>query len=157
MHSSTVSLFAVFLALSGCASSDDLAGTWSNNTCYGYASMPDDIESCSLAITFTDGLEISLQSDMVSLPATADYPGCNTVLLTTGQTWSTRVEGDHEVFTVSGGGSATAARTGCVNEEDNMDAASTDEISIAEGDVDYELSGNELTVLTSDLEGTYQK
>lgn len=32
-----------------------------------------------------------------------------------------------------------------------------DAISIAEGDVDYELSGNELTVLTSDLEGTYQK
>ncbi len=145
------------LASTGCRSSDPLAGTWANETCYGSASMPDDVESCEVALTFTDGLEVSLAAEWVSLPATADFPGCITTNVVSGQTWSTQPEGDHDVLTIDGAGTATTERNGCVNAEDNLEPTETTSIALAAGETDYELSGNVLTLLEGDLAGSYSK
>lgn len=148
----------VAFALSGCGgSSDPLAGTWSNTTCYGSDTMPADIESCAVSLRFTDELTIELQADWLSMPATADYPGCTTTKLVTGQSWSTQEAKDYDVLTIAGTGTPTIERTGCVYDADNMDPTDTTEISIPEGDVDYQISGDGLTVMTTSLEGSYTK
>ena len=36
------------IAAAGCRSSDPLAGTWSNDTCFGTDDTPADIESCGV-------------------------------------------------------------------------------------------------------------
>ena len=146
------------LSLAGCGgSSDPLAGTWSNPTCYGSDTTPADIEECSVALTFTDALAIELQADWLSLPATANYPGCTTTELVTGQTWSTEAGKDSDTLTVSGAGTSTVERNGCVNDSDNMDPTATSEISIPNGDIEYQISGNTLTIIDSTLAGTYER
>jgi hypothetical protein len=148
------------IAVAGCGSSaaeDPLTGTWSNTTCYGTTSTPADISSCTVALTFTAGLDISLQATWLSMPATATHPGCTTTELVTGQTWSTMSgDNDMQVFTVSGAGTSTTARTGCVNMTDDLMPTPTTDISITEGDTDYQLSSGSLTVLAGPLAGTYQ-
>ncbi len=81
----TLSSLTLLVAM-GCRSSDPLAGAWSNDTCYGASSSPADIESCSVELVFTDALDVTLQADWVSMPATAEYQGCSTTRLVTGQT-----------------------------------------------------------------------
>lgn len=148
-------LSSILILSAGCRTSDPLAGTWKNDTCYGSDSMPEDVESCGLALTFTDALDISLDADWVSMPATAENPGCITRKSVTGQTWSTAPASDHDVLTVEGQGSATVERTDCVNAEDDMDETATSDIDIPSGDIDYQISDDVLTVLTGELAGTY--
>ena len=143
------------LASAGCRSSDPLAGTWKNDTCFGSDSTPADIESCEVALTFTDGLEVSLAAEWVSLPATATYPGCITTRRVEGQTWSTKADGSADVLDIAGVGSATIERRGCVNAEDDLDPSETTGISIPSEQIDYQISDNVLTILTSTLAGTY--
>lgn len=149
-----LSLLTLFAA-SGCRSSDPLSGTWSNDTCFGSESTPDDIESCGVSLKFTDSLEVSLEAEWVSLPATATYPGCITTRSVTGQTWSTTEEADFDVLHIEGSGSATVERNGCVYSEDDLDATDTSDISIPSGDIDYQISDGVLTILTGDLQGAY--
>lgn len=149
-------VLTALVTTTGCASSDPLAGTWSNATCFGMDATPADIESCAVTLTFTDALDVELQPDWVSLPATANYPGCTTTKLITGQTWSTRHASTLEVLTVSGNGSATVERTGCVNATDDMAATATATISLSPGDSNHQLTDGSLTFLTGDLVGTYQ-
>jgi hypothetical protein len=151
---SLVSLFAI----AGCgseAANDPLAGAWSNDTCFGAASKPADIESCSTKLTFSDGLKIDLDAQWVSLAATAKTPGCTTTRLVTGQEWSA----DHakNTFNVSGSGASTIERTTCVNDTDNLNATSTTDISIPSGDSTYALSGDTLTIKTGALKGAYNR
>ena len=143
------------ITAAGCRSSDPLSGSWSNDTCYGSDSTPDDIESCGVALTFTDGLEISMDAKWVSLPATANYPGCITTRSVTGQSWSTTQEADFDVLHVEGRSHATIERNGCVYPADDLDQTGTSDISIASGDVNYQISDNVLTVLTGDFQGAY--
>jgi hypothetical protein len=144
------------IASTGCRSSDPLSGTWSNDTCFGTESTPDDIESCGVTLTFTDDLEMSLAAEWVSLPATADYPGCITTKRVTGQSWSTEAEADFDVLFVDGDGTATVERDGCVNAEDDMYPTATSGISIPSGEIEYQISDDVLTILTSDLQGAYE-
>lgn len=144
------------LVASGCSSSDPLSGTWSNDTCFGSDAMPDDIESCEVALTFTDELDVSLAAEWVSLPATADYPGCITTKIVTGQSWSTDAGDNFDVLTIEGSGAATIERAGCVNADDDMDPQATTDISIPSGDIHYQISDGVLTILTSALQGAYE-
>jgi len=152
------SLLASF-GLAACGSTDavddPLAGTWTNAECFGVSSKPADIESCSTELTFTDALEISLQTEWVSLAATETNPGCTTTRIASGQTWSTsHADG---TFTVSGNGSATSERSNCVDPADDSPAASTTDIAIPSGDQDYELSGDTLTITSGALKGVYTR
>ncbi len=146
------------LATAGCGngvSDDPLAGTWSNTSCYGSSSKPADIESCKTEMTFGDDLTVELRAEWISLSATATNPGCSTLKVVTGQTWSTEHEAD--TFTVSGDGKATMERTNCVNDADNLEASDTTDISIPGGDTTYTLSGDTLYVKSGSLEGTYTR
>lgn len=146
------------LSLSGCGQdSDPLVGSWSNGTCYGTDAIPEGIEECSVTLTFTDALDIELTAEWLSMPATADFPGCTTTETVTGQTWSTESGDATETLTVSGSGSAALERTGCVNEADNVSPTSTTGISIPNGEAKYEISGTTLTVLDTSLEGAYER
>jgi hypothetical protein len=151
------SLVAAFAA--GCGgngvASDPLASTWSNESCFGASSKPADIESCSVALTFSDDLSIDLEARWLSLSATATNPGCTTTKRVTGQTWST----DHgaNTFTVSGKGDATMERSDCVNDADNQAAATTTEIAIPTGDTSFEINADTLTISAGALAGKYTR
>jgi len=158
----SASSLVLTLALAGCGSStapapmDPLTGAWTNATCFGSTSMAPDISSCSVTLTFTSSLDLSLTAAWLSRPATASYPGCTTTKRVTGQRWSTRVVRGMDVFTVTGTGTSTVERTGCVNATDDLGATPVTDISIDSGDIGYLLSNNELTVLSSNVAGTYQ-
>jgi hypothetical protein len=145
--------------LAGCdgngVASDPLAATWSNKSCFGSSSKPADIDSCSTTLTFGDDLSIMLEARWISLAATATTPGCTTLKMVQGQTWST----DHgaNTFTVSGKGDATMERTSCVNAADNHVASPTTDIAIPLGDTSYEINANTLTVSSGALGGTYTR
>jgi hypothetical protein len=146
------------LAIAGCGngvSDDPLAGSWSNTNCFGASSKPADIESCSSELTFSNELDIELKATWISLAATAMTPGCTTTRLVTGQQWST----EHEAgtFTVTGSGASTIERTNCVNDEDNLNASATTDISIPGGEVTYVLKSETLTVQSSSLQGSYTR
>lgn len=144
------------LAMTGCGSSgadDPLAGTWSNTACFGSESAPADIAGCTVALTFTNDLDIELKAEWMSRPATLTHPGCTTTKRVTGQQWST----DGETLAVTGSGSATIERADCVNMEDNMTTTSTSEISIPSGDTKYQISNKQLTILTRGLAGKYTR
>jgi hypothetical protein len=143
------------IASTGCRPSDPLVGTWSNDTCFGTATTPPDIEKCSVALTFNDGLEISLVAEWFTLPATAERPGCIITKEVTGQSWSTTARADFDVLHVDGTGEATVERHGCVYPEDDLDQTATSDLEIPSGDINYQISSGTLTVLTSDLAGTY--
>lgn len=154
LASSTLAL----LALQGCGNGvadDPLTGTWSNTACFGSSSVPSDVASCSVTLTFSDGLDIQLKATWISLAATATNPGCTTTRLVQGQTWS--ADHDANTFTVSGDGTATMERSDCVNAEDNQSAVATTDIAIPSGDTTYSISGNTLTVTTGALKGTYSR
>jgi hypothetical protein len=158
LASSLVALFA----LAGCGSTttaavDPLTGTWSNTTCFGTTSTPPDISSCTVSLAFTASLDVSLTATWLSMPATAVYPGCTTTQEVTGQRWSTRSGAGREILTVTGTGSATTARTGCVNMTDDLMATPTTEISIGSGDTGYQIENGVLTVLSNDIAGTYSQ
>ena len=137
------------------ATDDPLAATWTNAECFGTNGKPADIESCVTEITFTDGLEISLEARWVSLAATETNPGCTTTKLVTGQTWFTaQSEG---TFTVSGDGSATVERSNCVNAADDLPEEETTDIAIASGAQDYSISGDTLTISSGNLQGVYTR
>jgi hypothetical protein len=152
------SVLVALLALAGCsgAPQDPLTGTWSNASCFGASSTPADISSCTVELTFTASLDVSLQATWLSMPATAVLPGCTTTKLVTGQTWSTRSGVNMEIFTVAGTGMSTTERTGCVHATDDQMPTPVTDISIDEGDTDYQLAGGSLTVLQGDLSGTYE-
>lgn len=159
LHSiAAASSMLALLALQGCGNGvadDPLTGTWTNTTCFGTDSTPADVASCTVTLTFSDGLDIQLQATWISLAATATNPGCTTTRLVQGQTWSA----DHEenTFTVSGDGEATLERSDCVNAEDNQAASATTDIAIPSGDTTYSISGDTLTVTTGALQGTYSR
>ncbi len=143
------------LALPACGggSDDPLTGSWSNTSCFGSSTTPPEVEKCTTTLNFKTGLDIELRAEWISLPATATNPGCTTTKEVTGQTWST----DSSAFTVSGSGSATIERTGCVNDTDNMSSAPTSDIAIPGGTTRYEINNNTLTILNGSLAGTYTK
>lgn len=148
----------IALLAAGCGNgvtSDPLAGTWSNTQCFGSDSMPADVESCSVALIFSDDLGIDLEARWISLAATATNPGCTTIRLVQGQTWSADHEDD--TFTVSGKGASTEERSDCVNEADNQEAKVTAEIAIPGGDATYDITGDTLTVSSGALAGTYTR
>jgi hypothetical protein len=151
--------FAAIFAVAGCGGSPDdpLSGTWRNETCFGSSVTPPDIEKCTVALTFTNDLEIEVMAEWVSLPATADHPGCTTTKLVTGQTWSTRHATDVEILNVKGSGTATVERYDCVKDEDNMDTRATSDIEIPPGDMSYQISDDKLTILSGTLAGTYTR
>jgi hypothetical protein len=155
---SVPSLLALF-ALAGCntAAQDPLTGTWTNTTCFGSTSTPADISSCSVALSFTSGLDVSLTATWLSMPATAQYPGCTTTKRVTGQQWSTQSGQEGEILTVTGDGTATTARSGCVNATDDLAAMPVTGISIESGNTDYQISNGILTVTSGNLTGTYKK
>lgn len=149
--------FVSGLAMVGCGNGvddDPLAGTWSNTNCFG-ESKPADIESCNTELTFTNDLDIELRATWISLAATATNPGCTTTMMVTGQQWSAEHAAD--TFTVTGKGESTKERTECVNEEDNLEATATSDISIPDGDTEYTISGDTLTVKSGALAGTYSR
>jgi hypothetical protein len=161
----SVPFLAAAFALTGCGTSAPpadtapmapLAGTWSNATCFGTASTPSTDTSCTVALTFTSSLDVSLTATWLSMPATATYPGCTTTKEVTGQRWSTQAGENDEILTVTGVGAATMERTGCVNMTDDLMATPVTDISIESGQTDYQLSNGTLTVLSGDLAGTYE-
>jgi hypothetical protein len=155
----SVPFLAAAFALTGCgttAAVDPLTGTWSNVTCFGTASTPPTDTSCTVALTFTSSLDVSLTATWLSMPATATYPGCTTTEEVTGQQWSTQTGENHEILTVTGVGAATMERTGCVNMTDDRMATPVTDISIDSGETDYQLSNGTLTVLSGNLAGTYK-
>lgn len=144
------------LAVTGCGRSgadDPLAGTWSNTACFGSESTPADIAGCSVALTFTNDLDIELKAEWMSRPATLTHPGCTTTKRVTGQRWST----NSELLAVTGRGDATIERANCVNMEDDMSATSTSDISIPTGDIKYQISNDKLTILSGSLAGMYTR
>ncbi len=142
------------LALPACGGGDDpLSGSWSNTSCFGSSTTPPEVEKCTTTLNFTTDLDIELRAEWLSLPATATTPGCTTTKEVTGQTWST----DSAAFTVSGSGTATIERTGCVNDTDNLGSAPTTGIAIPAGDTRYEISNDTLTILSGTLAGAYTK
>lgn len=149
-----LSLGFVF-AVTGCAGGGDdpLTGTWKNKACFGSESAPADIKECTVTLTFTDDLDIELAAEWMSRPATLTNPGCTTTKRVTGQQWST----DSETLAVTGSGHSTIERANCVNMEDNMMAKATTEISIPSGDTKYQISNNQLTILSRGLAGTYTR
>jgi hypothetical protein len=150
---------AGMLALAGCggtgSTSDPLTGTWSNATCYGSTSTPSNISSCSVTLSFTADLNVGLTAAWISMPATAMYPGCTTTKRVSGQLWSTDDAMPTETLTVTGTGDATMERTGCVNAVDDLEAMSTSDISIPSGDTQYQIIDGKLTILSSNIAGTY--
>lgn len=148
-----VGVFALCMSCEASTSDDPLTGTWSNDNCFGVSSMPDDIEACNTELSFNSGLDVELKVEWVSKAATANYAGCTTTRLVTGQTWST----DGSTFTVSGDGVATSERTGCVNDADNSSPAKVSGIAIPSGDTSYTLSGDSLTVGSGALKGAYTR
>lgn len=151
---SFVSLFAI----AGCgtdAADDPLAGTWSNDSCFGSASKPADVESCTTELSFSNDLDVELEATWISLAATAMNPGCTTTKAVAGQQWSA----DHakDTFTVTGDGSSTVERTNCVNSADDMSSTATTDISIPSGATTYTLSGDTLTVPSGSLKGAYTR
>jgi hypothetical protein len=148
------------LAGAGCGGSgpdDPLTGTWRNTTCFGSSSTPPDIAKCTVALTFTDDLDVELTAEWMSLPATSMYPRCTTTRRVTGQQWSTKHASTSETLAVTGNGTSTIERADCINEEDNMTAKPTEDISIPSGDTKYQISNGKLTILSGDLAGTYAR
>jgi hypothetical protein len=146
------------LAMAGCGNGvadDPLAGAWSNTSCFGSATKPVDIESCSSELTFSNDLEIQLKAEWISLAATAMHPGCTTTKVVTGQRWS--AEHANDTFTVTGKGAATVARAYCVNTEDDLNATATTDIGIPDGDTTYTITGDTLTVQSGSLKGVYTR
>ncbi len=146
------------IAVPGCGNGvadDPLTGTWSNTACFGSSSMPVDVASCTVELSFSDGLDIQLKARWISLAATAVNPGCTTTRIVQGQTWSA----DHTAgtFTVEGQGDATIERSDCVNAEDNQSAVATTDIGIPGGDTTYTISGSTLKVTSGPLQGTYSR
>ncbi len=151
---SLVSLFAI----AGCgseAADDPLAGTWSNNSCFGTATKPADIESCRTELSFSNDLDVELEAEWISLAATAVQPGCTTTKLVTGQQWSANHA--KNTFTVTGDGSSTVERANCVNSEDNLSSTAATDINIPSGATTYSLSGDTLTVQQGSLKGVYTR
>ncbi len=146
---------AVFVGCGTTAADDPLSGSWKNTECFGSASKPADIESCSTEIKFTDALKVELTAVAVSLAATAITPGCTTTRSVTGQEWST----DHPsgTFTVTGTGTSTMKRTMCVTPADNKDSSPATDIAIPSGDTKYTLAGEVLTITTGSLKGVYKR
>jgi hypothetical protein len=145
-------------AMLGCGNGvedDPLAGEWSNDKCFGSASKPADVESCAVALSLTDALEVELDATWISLAATETNPGCTTTRSVTGQVWSA----DHatNTMTVSGKGVSTLGRTDCVIEEDNLEAEETTDISLIAGEAVYEINSDSLTILSGSLKGTYTR
>lgn len=152
------SLILTVVALTACGNGvedDPLAGSWSNTQCFGQTSTPADIESCKTTVTFSDDLELTLQIDWISRSATAVTPGCTTTRIVTGQEWST--EHDVDTFTLTGKPNATVARSHCVNADDDAAAKPTTEITIPNGDSQYTLSGDTLTIASGTLAGVYTR
>lgn len=150
--------FVTALAMTGCGSEaedDPLAATWSNTECFGMASKPDDVESCTSALMFTNDLELELRTDWISLSATATNPGCTTTRQVKGQQWS--ADHDQQTFTLTGNGEATIERTNCVNDEDNLETTATNDLDIPSGDSPYTINGDTLTVDSGALRGTYKR
>jgi hypothetical protein len=148
------------LAVAGCGNSgadDPMTGTWSNTTCFGSTSTPPDIASCRVELTFTPDLDIELKAEWVSLPATLTNPRCTTTKRVTGQQWSTKRATSSEILAVTGQGTATVERATCINMEDDLMATSTSDISIPSGDTKYQISNDELTILSGPLAGTYTR
>ena len=147
------------LALAGCGSTgsavDPLTGTWSNATCFGSTSAPSDIASCSVALSFTADLNFELTAAWVSMPATSMYPGCTTTKRVTGQQWSTDGATPTGTLDVAGAGTATVERSGCVNSVDDLQAMPATDISIRPGNMQYQIVDGKLTILSSDLAGSY--
>lgn len=153
---SLLSMFSVLGCEQGDIASDDpLAGTWSNDACFGSSTMPEDVESCSTEITLANDLDVELKAEQLSLAATAMNPGCTTTRRITGQKWSTNHETD--TLTITGRGNATIERSGCVKAEDNLEAEPTSDIALRPGDMRYELDGDTLSVLSGSLSGTYTR
>lgn len=147
------------LALAGCGTGsgadDPLTGSWSNATCYGSTSTPSDVASCSVTLSFTATLDVELTAAWISMPATAMYPGCTTTKRVSGQRWSTDAASPTATLTVTGDGGSTVERTSCVNAADNLAAMATTDISIPSGDTEYQIVDGKLTILSSNIAGTY--
>jgi hypothetical protein len=160
MKTQSILVFPLFamITLAACATDatdDPLAGTWKNTECFGTPTKPTDVESCTTEITFTNDLALDLKAEWVSLAATATNPGCTTTKRVSGQEWSTSHE--DETFTVSGKASATVERSNCIQAADDSAAATTNDITIASGEIHYTLSGDTLTITSSGLQGVYTR
>jgi hypothetical protein len=142
---------AMLLAVAGCGGEDPLTGTWSNSTCFGSASTPAGIKSCTTALTFTTDLAFSLKAEQFSEPATAMAPGCTTTRLVEGQTWST----DGDTYTLAGTGKPTMARSSCVNATDEFKAVATTDVAVPTGGSAYVITANSLSITSGPLAGTY--
>ena len=59
------------------------------------------------------------------------------------------------MLNVEGSGTATIKRYGCVYTEDDSDATATTGISIPSGEISYQISDGVLSILSSDIQGTY--
>lgn len=145
-------------AIAGCgtdAENDPLTGSWSNTNCFGTATKPADIESCTTELSFSSDLYVELEATWISLSATATNPGCTSTKLVTGQQWST----DHaeDTFSVTGTGASTLERTKCINDTDNLEPAATSDIKIPSGDTKYTLSDDTLTISSGTLKGAYTR
>lgn len=145
-------------AMVGCGNGvegDPLAAEWTNDKCFGSASMPSDVESCAVSLTLGDDLSVQLDATWISLAATETNPGCTTTRSVTGQVWSS----DHatNTLTISGTGVATIARADCVIPEDNFEAKETTEIALVAGEAVYEINSDSLTIQSGSLKGTYNR
>jgi hypothetical protein len=141
------------LAVVGCGGDDPLTGTWTNTTCYGSTSLPDGIESCTTALTFSADLAFALEAKQFSEPATVVNPGCTTLRAVKAQTWST----DGDTFSLAGTGTATMERSSCVTPTDESQPAATSDISIPKGSSAYTIAGDALTIASGSLAGTYKR
>ncbi len=156
MLKSTLLLISLFASV-GCANvgtADTLTGTWTNTSCYGVAMMPDDVQSCSLTLTFAASLDVTLSDSRLTRAANLTYPRCTTVRRVTGQRYSTTPD---TVVAIAGTGTATIERTNCINPVDNSAAAPDSSASIMNGSYSYRVNGNTLTISAGPLAGMYTR
>ena len=144
---------AALTIVTGCGGDDPLTGSWSNHNCYGASVMPDGVESCKTALTFTDDLTFSLKAKQFAMPATATAPGCTTTFTITGQTWST----DDSSLTLRGNGEVTVERTSCVNDDDELRKIPATRVDAPSGKTNYTIVDESLSIESGSLRGTYTR
>src|SRR5205814_1537261 len=113
-------MFAL-LAAAGCNGPNDaLTGTWTNSSCFGTATMPADIQTCSTSLAFSRDLDLVIRDVRQSQPATANYPRCTSTRTISGQQYSTSNNGGASgTLTLAGDSTSTLERAGCANDSDN--------------------------------------
>lgn len=149
----TIALMALALSVGcGAGPDDPITGTWSRDSCFGEASKPADIATCSTKLRLDADLSFRVIDVRQSLPATATYPRCTTTRVVKGLQYSTDGKGK---LTLVGTSSSTMERTTCANDADNLSPTPDDKNSVAAGVMDYVIKDKTLSITSGSLSGDY--